>query len=276
MTRISSQDYVEAGKSLLNHAELSPIPYVRNGKSLAGMDCQGLVEYLLNQSGISWSECNLSGSNAHWRKCVWRGTPEECKSKYGCVPPGAWLFIVSEVSSSTPAKYCEDGLGDAEHMGVYLGNGVAIHASASRKSVARSTFNEKTIRNGGWNAVGFPPWIDFGISNENQEQGGLVIMAALYDAKVVTSGGHLNFRSAPRIGGTDIGDIPNGSLLQVLDETNSEWSKVFWSGREGYVQSKYLARIYGSDEVDESEENVTVVLPRSTAERLLSALNTAL
>lgn len=281
MTVVSSEQYVEEGKTLLNQVELSPIPYVPNGSSLSGMDCQGLAEYLLNQCGVPWSECNLSGSNAHWRNCIWRGTPEECVKQFGCVPPGAWPFIVSEVSSSTPAKYRNDGLGDAEHMGVYLGDGVAVHASASRKCVARSTFKEKTIKNGGWNAIGLPPWIDFGLAGSNKEPEGVTIMVAIYDAKVVTTGGHLNFRSSPRVGGTDIGDIPNGALLQVFEETNEEWAKVYWNHKHGYVMRKFLSKIGdptadSSSDADDNNENVTLVLPRSTAERLLSALNAAL
>ena len=44
---------------------------------------------------------------------------------------------------------------------------------------------------------------------------------ALYDAQVVTSGGILNLRSEPRVAkATDIGDVPNGELLQVLEEMN--------------------------------------------------------
>lgn len=127
---------------------------------------------------------------------------------------------------------------------------------------------------GGWDFGGKVKGIDY--SGEAKQQGGLIDVA-IYDAKVVTTGGHLNFRSAPRIGGTDIGDIPNGTLLQVLEETSAEWSKVHFEGRQGYVQSKYLARIDGGIENEEPDaESVTVVLPRSTAEKLLSALNAAL
>lgn len=275
---IFSEQYVEEGKTLLSRAELCSIPYVSNGRSISGMDCQGLAEYLLNQCGVPWSECNLTGSNAHWRNCFWRGTPEECVKQFGRVPPGAWIFIVSEPSSSTPAKYRNDGLGDAEHMGVYLGDNVAIHASASRKCVARSTFKEKTIKNGGWNAVGLPPWIDYGLSGSTSQNEGVTIVAAIYDAKVVTNGGHLNFRSSPRVGGTDIGDIPDGTLLQVLEETNSEWCKVYWNHKHGYVMRQYLQKIGDpSAEYEETpEDSVTIVLPRSTAEKLLSALNAAL
>lgn len=133
------------------------IPYVANGSTLKGMDCQGLMEYLLQKVGISK---NWAGSNAMWRDMAWTGTPEECVRQFGCVPIGAWLFIWEETGA--PAKY-KDGLGNANHVGVKTASGNAVHASASRGCVANSVFKDKTIRNGGWNRVGLPNFLDFGI-----------------------------------------------------------------------------------------------------------------
>ena len=164
-TKITNAALIAAGKELLAYAKATTIPYVRNGMTLAGMDCQGLVEYLLMQCGIPKTECNLAGSNAHWRKCVWTGTPEECKKAFGCVPGGALVFIWEE--SGAPAKYDGDGQGNAEHIGVYLGD-CAIHASSSRGMVAESKFVGKTIPNGGWNRVGLSCWVDYGLSESQQ------------------------------------------------------------------------------------------------------------
>jgi hypothetical protein len=111
------------------------------------------------------TECNLAGSNAHWRKCVWTGTPEECAATFGCVPGGAFVFIWEETGA--PDKYAGDGLGNAEHMGVYLGD-CALHASSSRGMVAESKFAGKTIPNGGWNRVGLSCWVDYGLSEAQQ------------------------------------------------------------------------------------------------------------
>ena len=134
------------------------IPYVANGSTLSGMDCQGLMEYLLKQVGINR---NWAGSNAMWRDMGWTGTPEECMKKFGCIPVGAWLFIWEE--NGAPAKYT-DGLGNANHVGVKTGNGHAVHASASRKRVVDSVFKDKTIKNGGWNRVGLPEFLDYGFT----------------------------------------------------------------------------------------------------------------
>ena len=171
MGRIQSEKVAEQAERLRKFAQSDSVPYVSGGMSLAGMDCQGLCEYLLIACGVPKKECNLSGSNAHWRACVWRGTPEECAARFGRVPVGAWVFIVSEEDGGAPAKYRGDGFGDAYHMGVYLGNGVALHASASRGCVAESVFQERTVPGGGWNRVGLPPWVDYGLeAGEGQDR----------------------------------------------------------------------------------------------------------
>ena len=170
MTKVMSAAYAAEGERLLEKVRQGVnIPYTSGSMSLAGMDCQGLCEYLLIECGVPKKECDLAGSNAHWRACVWRGTPEECTARFGRVPAGAWVFIVNEDDSGAPEKYRSDGFGDAYHMGVVLKD-CAIHASASRGCVAESRFEGKTIRNGGWNQIGLPPWVDYGIDSLMQHE----------------------------------------------------------------------------------------------------------
>ena len=164
-TKVTNAALIAAGRELLAYAEKTTIPYTANGMELNGMDCQGLAEYLLIRCGVPRAECNLAGSNAHWRKCGWTGTPEECAAAFGCVPGGAFVFIWE--ATGAPEKYAGDGLGNAEHMGVYLGD-CALHASSSRGKVAESKFAGKTIPGGGWNRVGLSCWVDYGLSEAQQ------------------------------------------------------------------------------------------------------------
>lgn len=116
------------------------------------MDCQKFVERCMSDAGL---RMDLPGSNAWYRTMTWTGTPEECKSRFGRIPKGALLFILEPVSASTPAKYRNDGIGDAVHIGIRTGRGKgAIHSSQSRGTVCESDFHDKTIPNGGWNRVG--------------------------------------------------------------------------------------------------------------------------
>ena len=61
------------------------------GTPYSKMDCQAFVEKCLSDIGI---HDNLPGSNAWYRRMTWVGTPEECKTSFGKIPEGAFLFIL--------------------------------------------------------------------------------------------------------------------------------------------------------------------------------------
>jgi hypothetical protein len=83
--------------------------------------------------------------------------------QFGSVPKGALLFIMEPVGPKTPAKFRNDGVGDATHMGIVTGRGDgAIHSSKSRGGVVTSKFKGKTIPNGGWNRVGLLDVFEYG------------------------------------------------------------------------------------------------------------------
>ncbi|MCE5342770.1 MAG: peptidoglycan-binding protein [Eubacteriales bacterium] len=170
-TKITNAALIAAGKELLAYIQSNVIPYVANGMTLEGMDCQGMLEYLLIQAGVPKKECGLAGSNAHYRAAAWRGTPEELKKILGAVPAGAAPIIWEE--SGEPDKYATDGLGNATHVGLYLGGDQSIAASASREHVVQSNFKGKTVPNGGWNRVILLPWVDYGLSAAQAEALGM-------------------------------------------------------------------------------------------------------
>lgn len=136
-------------------------------------------EYCLIQAGIPKAECGLAGSNAHWRACVWRGTPAECIKAFGCIPGGAALFIWAAGHND---KYSDEN-GDASHIGLVWGKYVSIAASASREKVIESNFTGKAI-NGGWNMIGLLPWVDYGLTDA---QNALLDTAATVNGEAVTA-----------------------------------------------------------------------------------------
>ncbi len=130
------------------------------GTSYSQLDCQALMEAMLRDVGV---KANWAGSNAMYRDMAWVGTPEDCKALYGYIPVGAWLYIL-EQDGGEPSKYKADSIGNASHVGVKTGEGLgAIHSSASRGCVAESKFEDKTIRNGGWNRVGLCKLLDYSL-----------------------------------------------------------------------------------------------------------------
>ncbi len=260
MTVISSAKLVAKGKRLLEQA--TAIPYVLGGMTLEGMDCQGLVEYLLIQSGVPPKECNLAGSNARFRACKWLGTPEEAVALFGAVPEGAALFIW--VEDGAPSKYDGDGMGNAEHMGVYLEGETAIHASASRGCVAESVFKQKTIPNGGWNRVGLQPWVHYGEEVEAilESLGAMAVdepgtiakpvqpatpEPSRYFAKVVTpNGGPVKMREKPSKTCELWKHVPNGETVLVIGTVvkgGTVWCKVERNSRKWYIMADFLQKM---------------------------------
>ena len=144
------------------------IAAVAEGHTYADMDCQALVEYCVNQCGGSMA---YAGSNVLYRNAMaYLATIENAKAE-GKLVPGAGLLIVEEVGDGTPAKYRGDGLGDATHVGLYVGekaltdtdkNGKSrvcnvVHSGSTIGRVAGSTLTN------GWTHVLWFKEIDYGV-----------------------------------------------------------------------------------------------------------------
>ncbi len=253
---INSSQLVAQGKTLLAQATRQKIPYSPNGMTLAGMDCQGLCEYLLIQCGLAKNEVNLAGSNAHWRKSLkWRGTVEEAVRLFGDIPEGAWVFI------HTPgfnAKY-GDTDGDASHMGQYLDGLKAVHASASRGMVCESEVKRRSI-SGGWNMVGLPKWVQFSAAVEARINGVQVDAEIVSEAPLpvtqaepaqlqpgqakVAGGKDLRLRRHPSADAPVIKGMPDGTVLVVLSRSG-DWAQVRYIDRYkmlhiGWCKTEFL------------------------------------
>ncbi|MBR2923626.1 MAG: hypothetical protein IKC28_01240 [Clostridia bacterium] len=252
MSQVSVKDYLAQAAALARTTLERTIPYVLGGMTLSGMDCQGLCEYLLVRCGIPRRECNLAGSNAHYRACLWTGTPEECRQRYGRIPAGAWLFIVKN-DGKEPAKYQGDGIGNASHMGVYLGaKEGALHASSSRGSVTIGSFNG-TSGSGGWNRVGLCQWVDYGVTADSQSGGtdweqstGEEQPEGTFSdlAQVSTPDGNpVKLRALPSRKCSLYWKVPNGASVQVeglVDADGTTWAKARYGSQKGYIMSAFI------------------------------------
>ena len=249
------------------------------GVPYSQMDCQAFVEKCLSDCGC---KKDLAGSNAWYREVSqngWVGSPEECVEMLGCVPKGAFLFIQA-FDDGEPAKYKGDGYGNASHIGIVTmprGEG-AIHSSASRGCVAESKFAGKTIKNGGWNKVGLWNQVSYDYGSGSGSGGGsqpdpeppMPDPAPVLDIAVVgnvKSGKRqdVNLRKKPSTLSKLIDRVPCGDAVTILDY-GTDWSKVRWNGKVGYMMSKYL--------VYDTVELVSVLIPNITMDEAESIKQT--
>jgi len=215
------------------------------GRKYEEMDCQGFVERCM--ADVEYPR-DLGGSNSWYRECMkngWVGSPEDCAKEFGGVPKGALLFILEPVGDKTPAKFRNDGVGDATHMGIVTGrNEGAIHSSKSRGGVVTSKFKGKTIPNGGWNRVGLLDVFEYwGEGTGGTASPGSAAEVEDFEEETMTgivtaeTGRTVNLRKTK--GGKLIERIPIGTEVEILDY-GSEWCKVKAGRYKGWMMTKYL------------------------------------
>lgn len=109
------------------------------------------------------------------------------------------------------------------------------------------------------------------------------VVSGLYDAKTVNPGTYLNLRAGPGQNYASIARIPQGAIVSVLDDSNSEWWECTYQSQTGYAMSKYLERLDDPGTPEEDPEEApeedetpvlkeTVEIPLSLAMQLYNAL----
>lgn len=88
------------------------------GITYAEMDCQAYLEWVVRQAGgkMDYSGCNAMARACHKAGTIW--TLAEAK-KTGKLIKGAFLFIHEDTGE--PDKYKKDGLGNYDHVAMYVG-----------------------------------------------------------------------------------------------------------------------------------------------------------
>lgn len=220
-----------------------------------GIDCSGAFVWAYRQAGLSIYHGSNRIERVYCNDCIdLNGSANRLKpgmAVFKYREPGEPYYALGE-QYQEGGKYYNGDLRDYYHIGLVESVNPLKIIHATPPVVKRDS------KLGKWRRAGFLDAVSGYIKNNESSTGGGNSMAVLYDAKVNTdNGGSLNFRSAPRTGGTRIAEIPNGTLVQVLEETNDEWSKIYYSGREGYVVSRYLKKI------DRNDGNGDVETPES-------------
>lgn len=129
-------------------------------------DCQGFVEKVLFDSGCRKADgqaYNWKGSNSMWRNALsWKGTEEECIKAFGCVPLGAWTFIL-KFDGGEKEKGYNDSEGNATHVGIYVGNDET--RDSTRNSKGRDGVGYRPLKD--WNRIGLCKYLDYSVTNKD-------------------------------------------------------------------------------------------------------------
>ena len=101
------------------HSGLLGTPYSK-------LDCQAFVEVVLQKAGMKIP--NYRGSNHMWRELVYDRTPFTDAYDVDNIPVGVLVFVVKDDGGEKKRGY-NDNMGNAAHVGIYLGNGRVIHSA---------------------------------------------------------------------------------------------------------------------------------------------------
>jgi hypothetical protein len=224
--------------------KLGDVGFKYIGTPYSTMDCQAFVEKCLSDCGMYK---NLPGSNAWYREVYNHGaifSPEDCVRELGCVPKGAFLFIL-EHDGKEPEKYKKDGLGNASHIGICTeprGEG-AIHSSKSKGGVCESKFKNKTI-NGGWNKVGLWDQVsyDYGGGGTPAPEPEPEPHETLYATVYAENGKPVKLRTKPSTNCSMYWEIPCGTQM-IVDKQGPDWCAVQVADNRnmaGYMMTKFL------------------------------------
>ena len=97
------------------------------------LDCQAFVEVVLKKAGMKIP--NYRGSNHMWRDLVYDREPI---TNPAFMPAGCLVFIVKYDGGEVKRGYHDD-MGNATHVGIYLGNNVVMDSSTGGVQYSKLT-----------------------------------------------------------------------------------------------------------------------------------------
>lgn len=119
------------------------------------------------------------------------------------------------------------------------GHGVGM-SQCGAKEMAKQGFNYKQIL-----SFYYP---GTKIKKEQDEIKQPEVIKVTYQAKVTAqSGGSVNMRQSPSSSAKIVAQIAIGQIVDVISVTN-DWSEIIWNEKSGYMMSKYLSKIDGSEQ----------------------------
>ena len=185
-------------------------------------DCSGLFYWAFKELGGYM----YHGSNTMWDKyCTAQGKLSKGKRTDGQeLKPGTAVFVLK-------------GTSNRSHVGLYIGNGNVIEASGTQAGVIMTK-----VDNTKWAEWGELKGVDYGSSNTPTvtptPSNNTNTNTNTNTKSAVVTGTRLALRSAPSTSASILTRVNTGERVQLLDDT--EWVKVKYQGKTGYMMAKYL------------------------------------
>ena len=137
----------------------------------ADADCQAFCEIVLRDIGVRNDKglpYNWKGSNDIARNAVsWIGTKEECISKFGEIPLGAWAFIWENKTGKEKDRGYYDNKGNYSHIGIYVGDNIVRDSTRYKGSDGTYVRDGVGNRNiSAFNRIGLAKMLDFGAGSD--------------------------------------------------------------------------------------------------------------
>lgn len=180
-------------------------------------DCSGLFYWAFKQLGGYM----YHGSNTMYDKyCVNKG-----KLTKGGRTDGKTLKPGTAVFTGNASKH--------GHVGLYIGNDTVIEASGTVAGVITTK-----ISNGKWTYWGELKGVKYDGSTTTTTKPAPAPTTSTSTKTATVTGTRLALRSAPSTEASVLMRVDTGEKVQLLDDT--EWVKVKYKGKTGYMMKKYL------------------------------------
>ena len=189
-------------------------------------DCAGFVQAAMKQIGFNIA----AGATSAWDngKFAQKGTIDTLPKDKVCI-----LYRRNEKKATV-----------MQHTGIYFGDGTFMDARGSASGV----IGPNKLSSYPWTHWAIPPQLVNVDPTSTPEPKEPEVIKVAYQAKVVaTSGKTVNMRKSASTSASIITVVGVGQIVDVIAVTG-DWSQITWNGKTGYMQSKFLEKINGSEE----------------------------
>lgn len=223
---IKAQEAIATARSLL-------------GTPYAELDCINLIKRVIRASPGGVPGYTTAGTNTLWKSAT-------ASAKYRDL---TWTQVGITGAKAGMLAFKRSG-SDVHHVGLVTGDGTVIHSSSAKGCVVESLLDDTwqlLAEHRHIKAVQAAQEAERDTERDTEEE-----KMEPYKMRVVASS--LNVRNEPGVGGTRIGRIGEGAVVEVMAETENGWKFVrYGEGALGYVDGSYLEAVQEEQEAKPPE-----------------------